>query len=294
MLRRRRAPGAGAADDRERDARRGRGTEHAIQVRRTIRHRGRSGAAATDHAVSRRRDRDDQVPDRAGAGGAGTQRNGAAPCIYAERAAKVSKLGEPTDLMRRYDWVDAQGSGAAHVPLNPPLLQGLTIWYHRRPPLRPQIIEPDPRSHAPRRRVRHDRRGREHAPIDRRSSRRFPSAWARPGTIPRAAVQNVSGQVARRRKAFEMTGTLLKVSRSKDGKSLRRRDRHRGRIRRRMPDPAHSTPGSISSSCLGASHFPRRRERKEPSKVVEAAGLDQAGPAVARRLPAASRTATAA
>src|SRR5262249_7496189 len=63
--------------------------------------------------------------------------------VYTERAAKVGKLGEPIDFVRRYDKVVLRDLVQPRA-VNPPLLLGLTIWYHNRPPLRPQIISLTP------------------------------------------------------------------------------------------------------------------------------------------------------
>jgi hypothetical protein len=56
--------------------------------------------------------------------------------IYTERAAAVSRLGEATDSVRRYDRDELTAKDA----VKPPSLQGLTIWYHRQPGDRPHIV----------------------------------------------------------------------------------------------------------------------------------------------------------
>jgi hypothetical protein len=137
--------------------------------------------------------------------------------IYAERAAAVGKLGEPVDLMRRYDQVHTQDLVKARA-MSPPFLQGLTVWYHRRPPMRPQIL-----SLTPDRSLRED----EFALIAHevgipQLTAFFPVVPKRVGqnwSILRTAVQAVSGKLPDE-EGYEMTGTLAKVSRSKDGKSL--------------------------------------------------------------------------
>ncbi len=133
--------------------------------------------------------------------------------LYAERAAKVGKLGNPIDLVRRYDTVILRDLVQPR-PLNPPLLQGLTIWYHLRPPLRPQIV-----SVTPDRRIRED----EYAMIELEVSMSslsafFPTATRRVSEtwdVPSSAVQIVSGR-APDADGYEMTGTLEKVSRTAD------------------------------------------------------------------------------
>ena len=101
--------------------------------------------------------------------------------------------------------------------MTPPLLQGLTIWYRRRPPLKPQIVSLTDRS------LRED----EYVLITHEVSlpqliaffplipKRVGQTWA----IQRAAVQAVSGKLPAE-EGYDLTGTLMKVGRSRDGKSL--------------------------------------------------------------------------
>ena len=81
-----------------------------------------------------------------------------------------------------------------------------------------------------------------------------PSAGGRDlGITADAVLQIVSGKLPDE-EDFEMTGTLLKVSRSKDGKAWSRRLRYRGRIRRL--DAGLSCirrPDRLRRSCLGVS-----------------------------------------
>ena len=136
--------------------------------------------------------------------------------VYAERAAKVGKLGEPIDLIRRYDKVVLRDLVQAR-PVNPPLLQGLTIWYHHRPPLRPQII-----SLSPDRPIREDEYGmiEEEVSISNliaflpSTPKRVSETWE----IPAGAIQSVSGR-APDPEGYELTGTLEQVTRSPDGNS---------------------------------------------------------------------------
>jgi hypothetical protein len=137
--------------------------------------------------------------------------------FYVERAARVNKLGEPTDLMRRYDLLMVRDQAPARA-LNPPLLQGLTILYHPRPPMRPVVLSLSP-----------DRLLREaeytmiaHEVSIARLIAFFPLVPRRVGqtwSILPIAVQSVSGKLPDPEN-FELTGTLLKVGRSSDGKSL--------------------------------------------------------------------------
>jgi hypothetical protein len=136
--------------------------------------------------------------------------------IYAERAAKVGKLGELLGLVRRYDTVVLRDLVQSR-PLNPPLLQGLTVWYQLRPPLRPQIV-----SLSPDRPIRED----EYEMIEGEVSmcnlsaflptaaKRVSETWE----IAPSAVQIVSGRPPDK-DGYEMTGTLERVTRSADGLS---------------------------------------------------------------------------
>ncbi len=119
-------------------------------------------------------------------------------------------------MVRRYDTVSIKDLVHARA-MNPPLLQGLLIWYHRRPPLRPQIISLTDRP------LRED----EYVLITHEVGipqllaffppipKRVGQTWA----IQRAAVQVVSGKLPEE-EGFELTGTLLQVGKAKDGKSL--------------------------------------------------------------------------
>jgi len=71
--------------------------------------------------------------------GAPARSEGTIQTIYTERPARVSKLGELTDSVRRYDLVRAGGS-LQTAPTNPPVLQGLSLWYHPRGSKPPEIV----------------------------------------------------------------------------------------------------------------------------------------------------------
>jgi hypothetical protein len=71
--------------------------------------------------------------------GAPDRAEGTLLLIYTERPAQVSKLGETTDAVRRYDHVRLDG--AMKLPTTtPPFLEGLKIWYQLRPGVFPEII----------------------------------------------------------------------------------------------------------------------------------------------------------
>ena len=70
--------------------------------------------------------------------GAPAQSQTSSQMIYTERPAKVTKLGEVTDAVRRYDAFRIKAMTPPRPP-KPPWYQGLTIWYHRRPGQEPEI-----------------------------------------------------------------------------------------------------------------------------------------------------------
>jgi hypothetical protein len=61
--------------------------------------------------------------------GAPERSEGSLRVIYTERPVQVTKLGEATDVVRRYDRFQAAGP-LMPAPSNPPLLEGLSIWFH--------------------------------------------------------------------------------------------------------------------------------------------------------------------
>ncbi len=136
--------------------------------------------------------------------------------IYSERAAQVGRNGEPNALVRRYDFVQFK-DGTPMRRLNPPFLEGLTVWYHRRPPMRPQVL-----SLTPDRSLRDAEFGyiSEEVSIPMLASFLPPAAVraSETWTIRRDAILQILGEMPDPEE-FEMTGTLLKVSKLKDGKT---------------------------------------------------------------------------
>jgi hypothetical protein len=63
--------------------------------------------------------------------------------IYTERPAELDRLGDVTAVLRRYDKVRVT-TGRPMTPLSPPLLEGMTIWYKRRPDQMPLIMNLTP------------------------------------------------------------------------------------------------------------------------------------------------------
>ncbi len=136
---------------------------------------------------------------------------------FVERTGKAGKLGEAPDLIRRYDAVIFKDVVQARA-LSPPLLQGLTIWYRNRPPLKAEII-----SLTADRSLREDEFNMIQSDVNLPAltsffspvGRRVGETWE----ILPSAVQAVSGNPPNE-EGYEMTGTLKKVSKSADGASL--------------------------------------------------------------------------
>lgn len=59
--------------------------------------------------------------------------------IYTERPAKVGRLGEVSDVVRRYDRFQAMLDGAPD-PLLSPLFRDLFVWYRHRPASLPEVM----------------------------------------------------------------------------------------------------------------------------------------------------------
>ena len=142
--------------------------------------------------------------------------------------------------MRRYDTVILRDLVQAR-PLNPPLLQGLTILYRRRPPLRPLIV-----SLTPDRPIREDEYAMielrsEHVQSQRISPHESQASGRAPGMIPATAVQIVSGRAAR-------PGRLRDDRHARECEPLggpawwHRSDRYCGQVRCRGRAHVHSTP----------------------------------------------------
>ena len=138
--------------------------------------------------------------------------------LYTERAAKVTRAGDPSDLIRRYDRVILSKELQPARPIDPPFLEGLSIWHQRRPSLKPLLI-----SLTPGRTFRED----EFSTItDEISipqliaffptvSKRVSETWE----VPAVAVQHVSGELPDPTD-YELTGTLNNVTKDADGKKL--------------------------------------------------------------------------
>jgi len=137
--------------------------------------------------------------------------------IYTERAAQVTK-GDMTAAVRRYDKVRTKEMTQPRHPLNPPLLQGLEIWYHRRPGEKPQVFS-----------LSSDRRLRE-SEYDAISEEvfvpqlmlLFPPAPRRVGDtweIRRQVAQSVWGELPEE-KDYKLTGSLIEVGKIGSGTSL--------------------------------------------------------------------------
>jgi hypothetical protein len=138
--------------------------------------------------------------------------------LYTERAAKVTRAGEPSDLIRRYDRVILSKELQPARPINPPFLEGLSIWHQRRLSAKPLLL-----SLTPGRTFRED----EFSTITDEISipqliaffptgaKRVSETWE----VPPVAVQHVSGELPDPTD-FELTGTLNSVTKDTDGKTL--------------------------------------------------------------------------
>jgi hypothetical protein len=138
--------------------------------------------------------------------------------LYTERIAKVTRSGEPSDLIRRYDRIILSKELLPARPLNPPWLEGLTIWYQRRAALKPLVI-----SLTAGRTLREDELSTitDDISIPQLSAffppipKRVSETWE----IKPSAVQRVSGELPDS-SDYELTGTLDNVTKAADGKTL--------------------------------------------------------------------------
>ena len=136
--------------------------------------------------------------------------------MYVERAARVSRTGEVTDLIRRYDRAIIKELAPSRTS-NPPLLEGLLVWYHRRSPIKPQILSLTDRG----------LRGAEYARITEGMSlpqlmsffRQVPTRVNEPWPITAKAVQDISGELPSPDE-FDLNGKIVNVSKTKDGSRL--------------------------------------------------------------------------
>ncbi len=150
--------------------------------------------------------------------GAPDRTEGSILVIYTEGPAQVNKLGEATDAVRRYDRVRTDGV-LKGPPANPPLLQGLNIWYRVRKGGFPEIIN-----------LTEGRTLREseyHATIDQiflpSLSLILPATPKRVGDtwdITRQAGRSLLGRAVPDDGDFQLEATLLEVHKSAAGNTL--------------------------------------------------------------------------
>ena len=138
--------------------------------------------------------------------------------IYTERVAQVNKLGEMTGAVRHYDTVRTKEMAPPLHPQNPPFLQGLKIWYRRRPGEQPQILNLS---------SDHRLRESEYDAICQEvfvpqlmafflgTPRRVGDTWEIPGHV----VKLMWGELPDAND-YEMTGTLIEVRKAASGTSL--------------------------------------------------------------------------
>jgi hypothetical protein len=138
--------------------------------------------------------------------------------IYTERAAKVARDGEVTETIRRYDDVRAKLMAPA-PPQNPPFLQGLEIWYHRRPGDRPEIVSLS--RNRPLRAEEYDSIADDLvfvpqlAALFRQIPRRVGDTWQ----IPPLVTKLMWGK-APEQDEYDLMGTLIDIRKARKGNSL--------------------------------------------------------------------------
>ena len=137
--------------------------------------------------------------------------------IYTEQVAQVNRQGAAMGTVRRYDQVLTKNL-ARTSDMKPPFLQGLTILYRRRPTQPPEVLS-----------LMNDRRLREGeyeliagdvflpqlAELLPRTALRVNDTW----DIPREVAHRFWGTMPDI-EDYELTGTLLKVSKPASGNSL--------------------------------------------------------------------------
>jgi len=139
--------------------------------------------------------------------------------IYTERAALVNRFGAMTDSVRRYDKVvNGKEMTAPRHPLNPPFLQGLEIWYRRRPNEKPEIVSLS--SDRPLREFEYDAISQEvFVPqlmvLLPPAPRRVGDTWE----IRREVAQIVWGELPEVND-YNLTGSLIEVRKAGSGTSL--------------------------------------------------------------------------
>jgi len=135
---------------------------------------------------------------------------------YVERAARVTRTGEAIDLIRRYDRVIIKELAPSRS-LNPPFLEGLLVWYHRRPPIKPQIISLTDRG------LREDEYNKITEGMSLPQLMSFfpivPTRVNESWSISAKAVQDVSGELPSSDE-FDMNGKIVNVSKTKDNDGL--------------------------------------------------------------------------
>jgi hypothetical protein len=143
--------------------------------------------------------------------------------IYTERPAKIGRLGEVTDAVRRYDRFELfslagvrQNNAAAKN-----LFQGLTIWYHSRVGGNPEVISLTP-NRSIQEREYSDHGGIVNQPFVPLLMKVMPPRSARVGDswpLQRQAAQILLGQLPTGGQ-FAVEGRLVKVEKSGQGTAL--------------------------------------------------------------------------
>ena len=149
--------------------------------------------------------------------GAPIRKEGTILTRYRERPAAVTKAGDVTDMVRRYEILRSGGSFPL-APTNPPLLEGLSIWFRLRasePPLILSLTEG------------RTLREWEHDTIINemflpRLKTILPLTPVRVGdswTISRSAGRSLLGRMVPEEGDFTLDGTLIEVHKSATGTS---------------------------------------------------------------------------
>ncbi len=137
---------------------------------------------------------------------------------YTERPAKVTKLGETTDAVRRYDRVRTEGILKAPVA-SPSMLEGLNIWYRARKGEFPEFIILDE--------GRTLREWERYAMVDQvfvpslsvilpATPKRVGDSW----DIARQASRSLLGRSVPDEGEFQLTATLVEVRKAAAGTAL--------------------------------------------------------------------------
>ncbi len=135
--------------------------------------------------------------------------------FYSERIAQLDRrVGDVVAAVRRYDKVEIKDTTPRKAP-NPPLLNGLTIWYTRRPVQKPQILSLTP--DRPLRELEYhlitvDTFLPQLSFLLPSEPKRVGDSWPIPSAIAKTVWNEESDPVT-----YEMTASLISVTKAKEG-----------------------------------------------------------------------------